>query len=513
MFHLIAIISTNDDNWLNYYGIIDETNGEQYLYSLSWSMGTILYVGYGDILPQNNNEMIFSLITMMVGLFLYGYNINKIGRIFFETSKEEKKIEENIAKISTFMEAKNINGNLQMRVRSYLKFIWEKENEKMNEGLFTIINSLSKSLKDEIYLEAYGSIINDNPFFRDNFSNDFLYELTKNVEEQSFLKKEVIFQRNSTVNQFLYFVKTGEIEIFHHNSENHPPIIFEKLKAKDFFGQYSFFTGFHHLYSARASENSKLYVISRNNFLNVLKKFPKDYESYCEFKDKVALTNEFPDLDLKCPLCKIKDHFINSCKLTTTNLVVDYKFFLEKSLYSQNQRRNPFKRKQKKSSSLKLKKKLKLINGIDNSSCDVMQQEQNGLFLEEHLFEHSDDDSSSFENNKSQESFDDKFKKKINAEDIGKTCSIQKIIDNQGRVYGRNANIDSIKHFDFYFQDENAENFMKRINNIRRKKRTNLINLENFKSGRILKDEVIEKGSNTNSVRETPLEIEKSKMK
>ena len=486
-------------------------------------MNTLLYVGYGDILPQNNNEMIFSLISMMVGLFLYSYNINKIGRIFFETSKDEMKIEENISKISTFMESKHLNGNLQMRVRSYLKFIWEKENEKMNEDLCNIINSLSTSLKDEIYLEAYGFVIKDNPFFKDNFSNDFLCELTKNVEEQSFLKNEVIFQRNSTMNPCLYLVKTGEIEIFHYNSKNHPPIIFDKLKAKEFFGQYSFFTGFNQLYSTRASENSILYVISRNNFLNILKKFPEDYESFCEFKDKVALSNEFPNFDIKCPLCKIKDHFINSCKLTTANLVVDHKKFLEKSLYSQNQTRNPFKRKQKKVSSLKFKKKL--INFLDKFNPQPvsiisfdMQQEQNN-FSEECSNENLDDDLlSPVENSQSQESFDEKFKKKINAEDNGKTlASCQKTINHQGRLFGINANIDSIKHFDSYFNNENVENFLKRINKIRKKKRTNMIEVEKFNVGRILKEkeEAIEKGgsqSKYNTVRERPLEIEKSKI-
>ena len=495
MFHFIAVSSVDKDSWLNYYGIIRETNGEQYLYSLYWSMNTLFYVGYGDILPQNNNEMIFSLITMMVGLFLYGYNINKIGRIFFENSKEEIKIEENISKISTFMESKHLNGNLQMRVRSYLNFIWEKENEKMNEGLCNIINSLSTSLKNEIYLESYGFVIKDHPFFKDNFSNDFLYELTKIVEEQSFLKNEEIFQRNSTTNPCLYFVKTGEIEIFHYNSKNHPPIIFDKLKGKEFFGQYSFFTGFNQLYSARASENSILYVISRNNFLNLLRNYPKDYESFCEFKDKVALSNEFPDLDITCPLCKIKDHFINSCKLTTANLVVDHKKILKKSLHSQNQTRNPFKRKQKKVSSLKLKKSLiKVFDKLNlpqvSSSCDLMQKVQYNLFSEESLHEHSDEDIfSPVLNSQSQESFDGKFKKKISAE-VKTQRSFHKIIDHQGKLYGRNANIDSIKHFDFYFNNENADNFLKRINKIRKKKRKTLIELEKFKGERILKEEV-----------------------
>lgn len=39
-------------------------------------------VGYGDITPQNNNELLLSIITILVTCGVYAYILNTIGVIF-----------------------------------------------------------------------------------------------------------------------------------------------------------------------------------------------------------------------------------------------------------------------------------------------------------------------------------------------------------------------------------------------------------------------------------------------
>ena len=175
---------------------------------------TMMTVGYGDIVPQNPYEMIFTVITIFCGCIIVGFNINKIGNIFQDMKKETEETEENISKINKFMESKHINRSLQMRIRAYLKFVWQKQNEKLNDELLNMIDSLSDSLKEELYLEGYGEIIRNYPLFSDNFSSGFLSRLIRSMQEQTFMKNELIFQENELSKQNLYFINSGESRDF-----------------------------------------------------------------------------------------------------------------------------------------------------------------------------------------------------------------------------------------------------------------------------------------------------------
>ena len=490
-FHFISVSSSTEDNWLSYYGLVSKTLAEQYFNSLYWSISTMLYVGYGDILPQNQREKAFCLLTMMVGLFLYSYNINKIGSIFLDMTKEETKIQEKINRISTFMESKKITGNLQMRIRSYLKYLWDTENESMNKNLANIIVSLSKPLKDEIYFEAYGKVVMEINLFIENFSEEFLSEMTKNVEELTFLKGETIFARNSIENQSIFFVKSGEIEALYSNIDNQHPVVFKRLKANNFFGQYAFLTGFMHIYSTKASENTKLYTISRRNFLEILQRFPEDYEIYCKIRDKIVLYNEFPDFDLKCTICAKKDHFINQCRMTL-NLIVDPKKTIEKYLFSQNQIRSSFKRKKKKFNALKSKKNsnraietLKLLqkissnNEIPNLDRFNKVKTSSESIISVYEQERVEDDYLYPENHKySQDSYDDN-KVKLH-EEIGER-NLNKLSFPILRYWAYNlkGDIDMARNFDFYFPKGNVEKLLRTYNKMRKKRRT-MIEFDQF---------------------------------
>lgn len=50
----------------------------------------MLTVGYGDILPVNDNEKIYAIGTMLIGCCLFGYIMNSIGSIFDHINNNEK---------------------------------------------------------------------------------------------------------------------------------------------------------------------------------------------------------------------------------------------------------------------------------------------------------------------------------------------------------------------------------------------------------------------------------------
>jgi voltage-gated potassium channel Kch len=70
--------------WLQHIGIHNSTWASKYIYSLYWAVTTIVTVGYGDITPQNEYEVVVTILIEVSGSALFGYLINVIGATMAE---------------------------------------------------------------------------------------------------------------------------------------------------------------------------------------------------------------------------------------------------------------------------------------------------------------------------------------------------------------------------------------------------------------------------------------------
>ena len=95
--------------------------------------------------------------------------------------------------INAYMKRKNIQPELQTRVREYLNFIWMEEKTQNIEEEIKIINSLSASLKEELNLESFGFFVKKNPLFIHFFSDDSLKSFVNVMKELFFTPDDVIF--------------------------------------------------------------------------------------------------------------------------------------------------------------------------------------------------------------------------------------------------------------------------------------------------------------------------------
>ena len=62
-----------------------------YLYAYYWAIITVMTVGYGDVIPKNDIERLFVLVTTLFACMLFAYSINTIGVIVQDINKDNTK--------------------------------------------------------------------------------------------------------------------------------------------------------------------------------------------------------------------------------------------------------------------------------------------------------------------------------------------------------------------------------------------------------------------------------------
>lgn len=327
--YLSTLVDDSSITWLMNTNLLDSSWNTKYLYSLYWAVITMMTIGYGDITPCNEYEIMVCLCTVVLGCAVYAYNINSIGIIMQNLNKENVEFNHKISIINQFMIRKKINSDLKRRVREYLKFIWKEEKTQNLEEEQKIIESLSNSLKEELLIEAYGTILKKSPMFYANFSEISLRKTVNIIKDIKLFPEEKIFKENEEDDTSIYFIMKGKVEIFTNTGT-----VLKELGVGGHFGEISFFSGKSRGLSAKSKDFTTLFSIDRNEFIKVLMKYPEDYQKFCMIKDEIMNYENINLLRIRCFSCNQMGHLANACPLihfipNKEKIIKKYNFYLD----------------------------------------------------------------------------------------------------------------------------------------------------------------------------------------
>ena len=94
----------------------------------------------------------------------------------------------------------------------YLEHMYKKKSESPINGQ-EILKKIPKILRDEIFKDFFGKILQNSKIFKFNFSELFLKELTSKMREVLYGPGEIIFQTGEKDHR-IFYINKGSVELF-----------------------------------------------------------------------------------------------------------------------------------------------------------------------------------------------------------------------------------------------------------------------------------------------------------
>ena len=349
--YFASIQSNVKESWLSKAGLVESDWSIKYIYSVYWACITMMTVGYGDITPQNESEILVCIVSVVLGCGVYAYNISSIGMLLQNLDKENADFDHNINIINQFMNRKQINKDLQMRIREYLSYIWKEESTQNLENEQKIIGLLSNTLREELLLEAYGTILKRFPMFFANFSEKSLRKVVSIIRDIKLFPDEKIFAKNDEEDFSIYFVMKGKVELYTESGA-----VLKELGMGEHFGELAFFSGQPRSLSARSKDFTTLFAINWEEFIDVLKRNSEDFEKFCMIRDQIIIYQNYFPLKIRCYSCNQMGHLIDRCPLL--HFLSDKEKVVRKYNYYVDQIRGVFIRNVRKQKAFLFKKRI-----------------------------------------------------------------------------------------------------------------------------------------------------------
>ncbi|CAD8163247.1 unnamed protein product [Paramecium octaurelia] len=328
--------------WMTQYGIHDAPWEVKYITAFYFSITTMITVGYGDISPNTNLEMIFGIIVMVLSSGIFGFSMSSLNFIIQGEDQNIAEIKEQNQKIVKYIKQKNIPKPLQIRVKNYLEWL-EGSAQVAKNSQMVILNNLSSNLHTEVLTLLHGRILKQVNLISREFSSQLTNKLIYVLKEHLLGPEEYVFKENQVDSNLLYFIQNGQVDICLTRRE----FSLKLLNKGDYFGEISFFSKSPRTASAKTLDFVNLMSLSRKDLWEQAHDLNSDLEKLFYIKNCVDVENSLKPLRLRCYICDRPHHIARNCSIM--HFRVRRLKVIEEYLKQKNTRIKDFKRRNGKS--------------------------------------------------------------------------------------------------------------------------------------------------------------------
>ncbi|GAB2300371.1 RAC-alpha serine/threonine-protein kinase [Dionaea muscipula] len=265
-YHLAAHYRNPKDTWIGQSmgDFLKTSIWTRYVMSVYWAITTLTTVGYGDLHPVNEWEMMFDIFFMLFNLGLTSYLIGNMTNLVVHASSRTRTYRDRIQAASCFAQRHRLPVRLQeqMLAHIYLKYRADSQGLQQQE----ILDSLPKAIRSSISHYLFYSLL-DQVYLFHGASTDLLFQLVSETKAEFYSPNEDVMLQNETPSDF-YIVVSGAMDLI--QLKNGVEQVVGEAKTGDVCGEVGVLCCRPQLFTVRTKRHCQLLRISRTTFLNVV---------------------------------------------------------------------------------------------------------------------------------------------------------------------------------------------------------------------------------------------------
>ncbi|XP_031563696.1 potassium/sodium hyperpolarization-activated cyclic nucleotide-gated channel 2-like [Actinia tenebrosa] len=276
-----------DESWVVINGLKDEPAVVQYSWSLFNAMSHMLCIGYGRYPPHNTTELWLTILSMTIGATFYAVFIGIMSGLVMSIDSSGRLYNEKFNQVEEYMRYRKLSLPLRLKVQEYYEHRFR--HKLFNED--SILNELSKSLREEILVHNVHLLLSSVPFFS-SAKTSFITDIVTKLHFEVYLPGEYICRRGRKGDK-MYFIQKGIVDILTKDNE-----LATSLGEGSHFGEICLLTKeARRVASVRAATICDLYSLSSTHFHEVLEEYPSMKEMLKEVaKERLSRIGLKPDL-------------------------------------------------------------------------------------------------------------------------------------------------------------------------------------------------------------------------
>lgn len=251
--------------WLWIHGLESNfSNADNYVKALYWVITTLTSVGYGDIVPHGNIEMLFTILLQILGVGVLALLVGTMVGIYAKKNPTDQRFEENMERLRALIHYQKISKNLQQRISDYFTYEWK---QKLGYDETELMETLPYGLRNELQLEFKKNAIKDIPLF-DCVNDHFIRDIAQYLTPMVLTPGDYLFRKGDIAHS-MFFIQRGKFKVLSENEE------LTILKAGDFMGEIALFKKSNRTATVKSEGYSDVYELQKKEFEKVLKKYPQ----------------------------------------------------------------------------------------------------------------------------------------------------------------------------------------------------------------------------------------------
>lgn len=259
----------SSDSWLVRFGLQDEDSATQYLAAIYWTITTATTVGYGDITPLTQAELVVAMLWMVVGVGCYSFTVGSLSSFLTSIDTRDSAIAMKMAAVQEFAIQTGISHEVKAKIRDAVKYNTYKMGSIWSDK-HSLFSELPKLLRYEVVWSMYNGVAKEFPIFS-FFEASFLaavMPLFRPVRQQD----SIYLYREDDYPDEVFFITHGRVNFVIVPSE----IVYKSFLKGSYLGEVEIFKKVNRVNNAICYGECEFLTLLKYDFLRIMEEFPAE---------------------------------------------------------------------------------------------------------------------------------------------------------------------------------------------------------------------------------------------